>query len=92
MPQVFFKIDDIKFDVAAGTSAMDAVEMAGATLPFACRHGSCGTCRCFINEGQQNLNAMTENEKLFFENAMSAEKHERLACQVIINGDVEIEA
>ena len=38
----------------------------------------------------ENLNEKTENEKATLE-GFSAKPNQRLACQIVINGDVEIE-
>lgn len=92
MPKVTFLHDKKTIEVAPGTSVQAAVEMANATLPFGCRRGSCGTCRCIITGGMENLNSLTEAENNLFETLTSVGLKERLACQLTINGDVEIQA
>lgn len=92
MPKVTFVYDNLTVDVPAGTPLQRVVEDSGATLPFSCRHGSCGTCRCMIVEGMDNLNPMTEIEHILFDCLTAVEKNERLGCQLIIQGpgDVKI--
>ena len=92
MPQVTFTHDKIAITVPVGTTGINAVETANATLPFGCRYGSCGTCRCLIMAGMENLNPMTAAECDLFEALTSVHPNERLACQIVINGDVEIQA
>lgn len=53
---------------------------------FGCRIGMCGTCIIKITEGIENVSEKNEDEEFF-----SNESNERLACQCLIKGDVEIE-
>lgn len=92
MPKVVFTNENIEIEVEAGTSLQDAAEKAGSTFPFGCRRGSCGTCRCFVTKGLENVNAKTDSEDFLFQTLTAVEDHERLGCQLIIQGDVEIEA
>jgi ferredoxin len=90
MPKIFFITDKIELDVAKGTSLQDAVKQSGATLPFGCRLGSCGTCRVLVEEGMENLNPMTSEENDLFESLTSVGKTERLGCQLLVYGNVKI--
>lgn len=92
MPKVMFIHDNIEIEVPEGTSLQEAVEMAGATLPFGCRLGSCGTCRCLVVEGMENVNALTEEEQELFESLTHVHTNERLGCQITIQGDVKIQS
>lgn len=92
MPKVTFLPDNISIEVDSGTTVQDATEKAGASLPFGCRMGSCGTCRCLVTAGIENVNAMTEAENDLFESLTSVGKTERLGCQLVINGDVTIQS
>lgn len=91
MPKVTFSYDHLTVEVPTGTRLQEVVDQSGATLPFACRNGTCGTCRCSIVEGQENLNAMTDTERDLFECLTRVGASERLGCQVIIHGDVTIQ-
>ncbi len=90
MPKVTFVRDKLVVDVQKGSKIPDIVDSCGASLPFGCRMGTCGTCRCIIEEGMENLNPLTQQEDDLFETLTSVGKRERLGCQLIINGDVKI--
>jgi len=90
MPKVTFVTDKITVEVPVGAAIPDIVDQCGATLPFGCRMGSCGTCRCIIEEGLENLNSLTQEENALFENLTSVGATERLGCQLKIMGDVKI--
>lgn len=92
MPKVTFLPDNIQIEVPIGTSIQEAVERAGASLPFGCRMGSCGTCRCWIKEGIENLNELTEAERELFETLTSVGSKERLGCQLVVKGDVVVQS
>lgn len=92
MAVVTFSHDNITIAVAPGTTVQVAVEKAGATLPFGCRHGSCGTCRCLILKGGENLNKMTQAENDLFDTLTSVGANERLGCQLVVYGDVTIQS
>lgn len=83
--------ENIEIDVEPGTFLKDAVLQADSKFPFGCQRGSCGTCRCFVLKGMENLNDPTEAEEFLFSTLTAVEPHERLGCQLIIQGDVEIE-
>lgn len=92
MPKVTFTHDKITVEVAPGTTLQDVIEKSGATLPFGCRMGSCGTCRCLVLKGMENLNDLTDEERELFETLTHIHPNERLACQLTVSGDVEIQA
>lgn len=92
MPKITFSHDHLTVDVSAGTPLMAVVEKFGATLPFGCRKGSCGTCRCIVRNGGQNLNEKTKAELRLFKTLTAVDADERLACQVVVEGDAVIEA
>ncbi|MCX8163641.1 MAG: (2Fe-2S)-binding protein [Candidatus Micrarchaeota archaeon] len=90
MPKVTFKKENIVLEVPAGTKLVDIAEKSGANINFSCKEGVCLTCLVNIVKGMENLNQKTENEKATLE-AFGAAENQRLACQVVINGDVVIE-
>lgn len=92
MPKVTFLHDNITIEVEKGSTLQDAVERAGATLPFGCRMGSCGTCRCLVVEGMENINELTNEERDLFETLTHIHPNERLGCQLVIKGDVKIQS
>ena len=90
MPKVLFKNDNLTLECAAGTKLVDLAEQKGASVNFSCKEGVCLTCLINVLSGLENLNAKTENEASTLE-AFGAQPNQRLACQVVINGDCEIE-
>jgi ferredoxin len=91
MPKVTYKNDNITVEVPAGSKLVDVAEQNGFNINFSCKEGVCLTCLINILDGAKHLNEMTENEKSTLE-AFGAKENQRLACQVIINGDCEIES
>ncbi|MBX7149466.1 (2Fe-2S)-binding protein [bacterium] len=90
MPKVTFITDNLTVEVPTGSKIPDVVDECGASLPFGCRMGSCGTCRCIIVKGSENLNKQTEAEVELFSNLTSVGLDERLGCQLVVKGDVTI--
>lgn len=85
-----FKKDGIVVDVPAGTPLMSVCDEHGASVAFSCRVGACDSCMIAVASGMENLSPVGEQEKMTLE-AFSARPDQRLACQVIVNGDVVIE-
>lgn len=90
MVKVFFVSENIQVEVPEGSSLLEITKKFQLPFPFGCRRGSCGTCRCLIEEGEKNLNPKTEAEEELFETFTSVGVNERLGCQLIIYGDVKI--
>ena len=63
-----------------------ACRKAKAPISFGCRIGICGTCKVKVSGNLNNLNSKNENEKAF-----TTLNNERLACQCIVTGDIEVE-
>ena len=58
-------------------------------IPFKCGGGLCGTCRCLIEQGIENTDAVKPKER----NHLSEDdlaKGYRMACQTFVNGDVHV--
>ncbi|GEK48795.1 2Fe-2S iron-sulfur cluster-binding protein [Bisbaumannia pacifica] len=58
-------------------------------IPFKCGGGLCGTCKCLVEEGLANTDAVKKKE----EKLLSTEELEqgyRLACQTFLKGDVKV--
>ena len=90
MAKVTFKSDNKTVEVPNGTPLVQAAEDNGATIAFSCKAGVCVSCLSNINKGMENLSPKTDNEKATLE-GFGAKPNQRLACQVTVNGDVEIE-
>ena len=91
--KVKFLKNNAQVEVPTGMKLTDIVEeFASDGLDFGCKMGSCGTCRCLIAEGMENVNPLTEAEADLFETLTVVHSNERLGCQVVVNGDVTIQA
>ncbi|HET9651915.1 MAG TPA: 2Fe-2S iron-sulfur cluster binding domain-containing protein [Usitatibacter sp.] len=58
-------------------------------IPFKCGGGLCGTCRCLIESGIENTDAVKDKER----NHLSEEDLKngyRMACQTFVLGDVSV--
>jgi len=88
--KVLFLGEDLLVEAPAGTPLADIAEAAGADLTFGCRSGSCGTCRIRIAHGLGNCSAMASEERDFLA-ALGVATDQRLACQVVVQGDIDIE-
>ncbi|HZQ73575.1 MAG TPA: 2Fe-2S iron-sulfur cluster-binding protein [Burkholderiales bacterium] len=58
-------------------------------IPFKCGGGLCGTCRCKIEKGLENTDAVKDKERRHLTEADFAAGH-RMACQTFLNGDVSV--
>ena len=66
------------------------VQQSGLDWMHACGgKGRCTTCKAIILEGQENLETKTTAE-LRYEGLGLLANHERLACQVKVNGDITV--
>lgn len=90
MVKVHFRLEDLLVEAPAGTSLQRIADAAGADITFGCRTGSCGTCRVHVVEGLSHCSEMGPEERDFL-GGLDAPADQRLACQVIVQGDVDIE-
>ena len=58
-------------------------------IPFKCGGGLCGTCRCRIESGLANTDAVKPKERRHLTEADLANGY-RMACQTFVNGDVAV--
>ena len=58
-------------------------------IPFKCGGGLCGTCRCRIEQGLENTDAIKPKERKHLTEAQLAEGW-RMACQTFVKGDVSV--
>jgi NAD(P)H-flavin reductase/ferredoxin len=79
-------LDGRRFDAAPGETLLDAAQRAGVALPFSCRVGGCGTCRCRVLEG--TVRERTESAYLLSDAEISTGVV--LACQSVPRGTVRI--
>lgn len=89
MPKLTLLKTGQTYDVPAGTSFLDFCMENGAPHDFGCTVGSCGTCVLRIEQGAQNVNPMSADERDTVEMCTSVEGA-RLGCQIKILGDVAL--
>ena len=77
------RFEEEERELADGSAILEICEAIG--MPFGCTEGNCGTCRCIIVEGAENLEPLNEKET-----DMDLEKGERLACQCIIKTGIVV--
>jgi ferredoxin len=59
-------------------------------IPFKCGGGLCGTCKCLIESGLENTDAIKDKEKRHLTEADFAAGH-RMACQTfVLKGEVSV--
>lgn len=88
--KVHFLLEDLLVEAPLGTPLQRIADAAGADITFGCRTGSCGTCRVRIAEGAEHCHPPGPEERDFLA-GLGAPPDQRLACQVVVQGDVAIE-
>ncbi|PMR76115.1 2Fe-2S iron-sulfur cluster-binding protein [Billgrantia endophytica] len=58
-------------------------------IPFKCGGGLCGTCKCRIEEGIENTDAVKKKEEKLLK-PDEIEQGYRLACQTFLSGSVKV--
>ena len=86
MAKIFFQSEDLEVDADNGISLLELSREVECDITFGCQSGTCGTCRIRVLNGGENLSKMGPEEREFME-GFGAHATERLACQVIVNGD-----
>lgn len=104
MPSVLIKMKDgseLTYELDQEELIYDGVERQGTKLPHGCLAGSCGSCRCIIHEGSDQLSpagAIEENtvqhliekyEEKYGKDFLEG-KNIRLACRSRIKGEGNI--
>ncbi len=87
---VHFLLEDLLVEAPEGTDLRAIAEASGADVTFGCGSGSCGTCRVRVAEGLEHCSEPSSEEKDFLQTLQAPPDH-RLACQVKVNGNLEIE-
>lgn len=86
-----FLPDDVKFAVAAEETILSVALKNHIELSHSCGGmGSCGTCMIEIRSDLKQLTPRNEVESELAQE-LGLQAHERLACQLHINGDVVAE-
>ena len=89
MPKITFLATGQTYEVPAGTSFLEFCQANDAPHEFGCTVGSCGTCALFLEQGQENVQPISEMESdtLYM---VTDEPGARLGCQMIVNGDIAL--
>ncbi|MDE3246066.1 MAG: (2Fe-2S)-binding protein [Acidobacteriota bacterium] len=87
---VHFLLEDLLVQAPVGTSLQAIADAAGADITFGCRNGSCGTCRVRVTQGLEHCSDMGAEERDFLQ-GLGVSGEERLACQVSVLGDIEVD-
>lgn len=58
-------------------------------IPFKCGGGVCGTCKCLIEKGLENTDAIKPKERKHLTEEQFAAGY-RMACQTFLTGDVSV--
>jgi len=58
-------------------------------IPFKCGGGLCGTCKCLIEKGLENTDAIKPKERKHLTQEQFAAGY-RMACQTFLTGDVSV--
>ncbi len=87
MAKVRFEPAGYEVEVAPGTALVHVCEEhPDAEVPFSCYSASCGTCRCKVVSGMENLSKPEDDELAVLE-AFGDGPDVRLACQMILVAD-----
>ena len=58
-------------------------------IPFKCGGGICGTCKCLIEKGIENTDAVKAKERKHLTEEQLHQGY-RMACQTFLNGSVSV--
>jgi len=82
MPRVTFVPGGRSAEVPAGTSLLEAADLAGVDLPSNCGGVcACTTCHVWVEAGLDSLSEIAEREDDKLQEAAGLSAHSRLACQ-----------
>lgn len=87
---VHFLLEDLLVQAPAGTQLQAIADASGADITFGCRNGSCGTCRIRVTKGLEQCSTMSTEEHDFLQ-GLGVSDDERLACQISVLGDIEVD-
>ena len=82
----------IELPIAPGESVLDVCLDNGIELQHNCG-GVCGcsTCHVYVNQGEDNIQEISDKEEDFIDRAVNPRINSRLGCQCVIeNGNLEV--
>ena len=86
---VFISNDNKTVSVADNANLLRVSLREQCGIPFKCGGGICGTCKCKIEQGIENTDAVKKKEEKLLTAEEIASGH-RLARQTFVNGDVAV--
>ena len=90
MATITFITNNAKVVVAPDNSNLLRVSLRDkGGIPFKCGGGLCGTCKCKIEQGLENTDAVKPKERKHLSDAQLADGY-RMACQTFVNGDISV--
>ena len=92
MAIIGFKKNYPTISVSEGANLMQSLLKAGRPVASSCQgDGICAKCRLEVTFGMENLSAPNPTE-LFLRERENLPKNFRIACQVKVLGDIELDA
>lgn len=92
MHRVTFQQDGIAYDAEDGQWLYDVCESAGASVPFACKAGACGTCATEVIQGEGSLGSQRAREIRTLESNGLDPRRYRLLCLADVHGALTLGA
>lgn len=91
MAQITFITNDSQVVTAPDNSNLLRVSLREkAGIPFKCGGGLCGTCKCRVEQGLENLDRIKPKERKHLTDEDFAAGY-RMACQTfVVSGDVAV--
>ncbi|MBK5280679.1 MAG: 2Fe-2S iron-sulfur cluster binding domain-containing protein [Nitrospiraceae bacterium] len=92
MHRVTFQQDGMTYDAEEGQWLYDVCEAAGASVPFACKAGACGTCATQVVQGEESLGPQRAREIRTLESNGLDPTQYRLLCLADVHGTLTLGA
>lgn len=91
MSMIHFLPQDVKVEIADGVPVLDAALENDVQIEHNCGGNcACSTCHIIIEDGWDNLEPATEDEIDMLDDAENLTERSRLACQVMVKGDLKV--
>ncbi len=92
MHRVTFQQDGMTYNAEEGQWLYDVCEAAGASVPFACKAGACGTCATQVVQGEESLGPQRAREIRTLESNGLDPTRYRLLCLADVHGTLTLGA
>ena len=90
MIQITFLTNQGKIATAPPGSSLLRVSLREkGGIPFKCGGGLCGTCKCLVEQGIENTDAIKPKEKKHLTEEEINQGY-RMACQTFVTGDIAV--